>query len=281
MAGVEGGDDEAEHLARRSFDTSLVTQQGEAGAPSVAKHACASLTRAAAADAAAAAEPSPLPPSAGEHAQLTSAVPAPPHTLSQLSEQKQEAEHLLAAALPTIAARSQPLLPTLAAVPAPAAAPTGQAVDDDDGSQHASSASQREGLAAAGSSGTEVSAGSSPSPLCKARRARSRRGAAALAGAPLKATPAGARLVKSAPNVAVATVREAVEQLGAGVDVYKRWSHGSARKLERAKKCGGGCCSSSRGGSLRLVQAGMVDGKVLVEYRSGIMRTPCTAELKG
>ncbi len=84
---------------------------------------------------------------------------------------------------------------------------------------------------------------------------------------PLKATPAGSRLIKNAPSKATATVRQLTDALNAGIRVHKHWQRDG--RLRHGGR-----------GSHRLVQAGVVDDKVLVEYPSGWWRTPKTSTVE-
>lgn len=71
---------------------------------------------------------------------------------------------------------------------------------------------------------------------------------------PLKNTAAGSRLIKNAPSRSTATVRQLADALNIGLKVHKRWQREGRRRGQ---------------GSQRMVQAGVVDGRVVVDYLSG------------
>lgn len=74
------------------------------------------------------------------------------------------------------------------------------------------------------------------------------------ASKPLKNTAAGSRLIKNAPSRSTATVRQLADALNAGLRVHKRWQREGKRRGQ---------------GSQRMVQAGVVDGRLVVDYLSG------------
>lgn len=76
-----------------------------------------------------------------------------------------------------------------------------------------------------------------------------------LTSEPLKRTPAGMRLAAQAEVVAQMTVRQALEQLGAGTMVHKAWVRDGRPK-----------------GSTRQVKAHVHNDLVLLNYQSGVVK---------